>query len=90
MTNFNEPHFCYDWDFMLVVPGSIAMYSCMCDSLGIRIRKGDKVKTDFNKHESDKIRIVKSCYKEMSHCQSGWFIETDDGLKLDSAWFTEV
>ncbi len=87
---FNKPHFCPDWDFMLIVPHSIEMDACICGENGSIVQPGDMVKTEFYRHEKDKVRVIRSCFISPTKSQSGWFICTEDGLTCDAGWFHEV
>ena len=87
MLKFNEPHLCPDWDFMLLVPGSPEMDCCTCGDNGHRIPAGTKVKTGFYRHEANKVREVEKCFIAPVKSQSGFYIQTTDGLSCDAGWF---
>lgn len=56
--------------------------------MGVSLRVGDKVTTDFRKEEKDRIRIITRIRQYPS--QSGMMIETDYELELDAGWFKKV
>lgn len=86
----NKPHFCPDWDEMLIYPGCAEMTSCSCDTNDAAVAPGSKVKTSFYYKECDKVRIVASCVKTDFRSQSdGWYIATEDGIYADAGWFRE-
>ena len=84
----DRPHYCDDWDGMLVVPNSEEMNHCTCNRP--IIRSGDEVRTSYNPKQSKLVRIVEECYIPDHKCQTGYHIRTTDGLAADSAWFNEV
>jgi hypothetical protein len=84
---FDKPHFCPDWDFMLLVPGCPELGVCNCGNEGRMIRAGDRVKTNYINGERNRIRTVRKCAPGKG--QTGYWIATTDGLCLDSAWFQE-
>ncbi len=88
--SLDKPHFCNDWDFMLVVPGAPEMQGCTCDENTPMLGRGDKVKTDFVRDEADKVRIVQDCYQSDIKSQTGWWVKVDGLGQLDSGWFREI
>jgi len=85
----NKPHFCQDWDFLYVVPGCPEMESCLCASDGEGIKRGDILKTSFVTIESEKERVVESCYKSVVKSQTGWWVKVKGLGQLDAGWFRE-
>ena len=82
------PHFCKDWDMMLVYPGCPEIEVCQCNEP--ILKKGDKVKTSFDPRKSEIVRTVELCYQAKKNCQTGYMIRTSDGLDCDAAWFSEI
>ncbi len=90
MPKFNKPHLCFDWDFMLVVPGCHEIKHCTCGEDGILIQPGTLVKTKFYRDEANRVRTVKECFPAPVNSQSGFYIMTECGLSCDAGWFTEA
>jgi len=53
-------------------------------------KPGDRVKTDFYGRQRDLIRIVKDCFRSPIKSESGWWVQTQDGLACDANWFRKV
>lgn len=75
---------------MLISPGIPEIDVCTCGDDGCLLKPGDKVKTAFYKNESAKIRIVGDVYPAPCNSQSGFYIQTVDGLSCDAGWFREA
>lgn len=82
----NKPHFCPEWDGLLVSPGMPEMDACLCENEDYVVGPGSKVKTWW--FTPAKEVTVKKMYRKKG-CQTGWWIETDCGLGLDAGWFHE-
>ena len=48
------------------------------------------MKTDFYIKDADKTRIVKDCFIAPVNSQSGFYIQTEDGLSCDAGWFRKA
>ena len=87
----NKPHFCPDWDFMLIYPTAPEMDACTCDKSDPPLQSGDEVCTALIDGEGDWVRIVESCKEpQLFRCKTGWIIRTECGTWGDSSNYYEV